>query len=226
MIDGHHNRLVYDEAHPMPRSSFNPHGVGYAVKSTTVAHSSGLDLDYDVNRTFKIQNASVRNPINNKQVAYKIHAPPFQKMLADKQSFHYRRAEFADHNIYVTSHRDGELYAGGKYTNQSRGGTGVRTWAARNDNVVDTDIVVWVQFGINHVPRIEDFPVMPCEIIKVSFKPVNFFERNPAIDVAPSTQAFNRSVLIAAKGEVEAVVGEKGKVEAASCCAVKEGSKL
>lgn len=230
MIDGPLNRLVYDEAHPMPRSDFNPHGVGYEVKSTTVTHSSGLDLDYDVNRIFKIQNTSVRNPINNKQVAYKIHAPPFQKMLADKDSFHHRRAEFADHNIYVTSHRDGELYAGGKYTNQSRGGTGVRTWASRNDNVVDTDIVVWVQFGINHIPRIEDFPVMPCEIIKVSFKPVNFFERNPAIDVPPSTQAFNQSVLVAAKGEVEATVREKGQVQEAqgAYCArpVREGSKL
>lgn len=28
---------------------------------------------------------------------------------------------------------------------------------------------------------------MPCEIIKVAFKPVNFFERNPALDVPPST---------------------------------------
>jgi primary-amine oxidase len=41
-----------------------------------------------------------------------------------------------------------------------RGGDGIKTWAARNDNVVDDDIVVWVQFGMNHVPRIEDFPVM------------------------------------------------------------------
>lgn len=214
MLDGPLNSLVYDEAHPMPRSDFNPHGVGYYVNSTTVTESSGLDLDYDANRTFKITNPSVRNPINNKPVAYKIHVPPFQKMLADTESFHCKRAEFADHNIYVTAHRDGELYSGGKYTNQSRGGTGVRSWANRRDNVDEKDIVVWVQFGINHVPRIEDFPVMPCEIIKVALKPVNFFDRNPAIDVAPSTQAFNQSVLVAATGEAEAVVGKGGEV----CC--------
>jgi primary-amine oxidase len=41
-----------------------------------------------------------------------------------------------------------------------RGGDGIKSWAARDDNVVDDDIVVWVQFGMNHVPRIEDFPVM------------------------------------------------------------------
>ena len=27
---------------------------------------------------------------------------------------------------------------------------------------------------------------MPAEIIKVAFKPVNFFEKNPALDVPPS----------------------------------------
>jgi len=223
MIVGPLNSLVFDEAHPMTRSKFNPHGVGYTVNSTTVSESSGLDLNYDVNRTFKIVNPAVYNPINHKPVAYKIHVPPFQKMLADTESFHHKRAEFADHNIYVTSHRDEELYSAGKYTNQSRGGTGVRSWANRKDNVENSDIVVWVQFGINHVPRIEDFPVMPCEIIKVSLKPVNFFDKNPAIDVAPSNQGFNKSVLVAASGQAEAVVGTQGDV---CCSTVKEPSKL
>jgi primary-amine oxidase len=268
MIDGPLNRLVYDEAHAMPRSDFNPHGVGYTVNETVVEKSSGLDLDFDKNRVFKIQNANVRNPINGKPVAYKIMAPPFQKMLADKDSFHFKRAEFADHNIYVTKYKDDELYAGGKYTNQSRGGTGVRSWAARNEDVKDADLVLckytppfragsWdletlllflapitcstphaflccisniplsfppliseidIQFGINHVPRIEDFPVMPCEILKVALKPVNFFDKNPALDVPPSEQAFNKSVLASVthhQEAAEAVVGANGEI---SCC--------
>ena len=150
-IEGHANRLVYDEAHPMPRSDFNPHGTGYTTTETVVTHSSGLEIDYNVNRTFKIQNTSVRNPINGKPVAYKIHAPPFQKIISDKDSFNYKRAEFSDRNIYAVKYRDGELFAGGKYTNQSRGGTGVRSWAERNEQIVDEDLVVFVQFGINHV---------------------------------------------------------------------------
>lgn len=218
------NRLVYDEALPMPRSEFNPHGTGYYVQEHLVEKSAGLDLDFSKNRIFKIQNATNRNPINGKPVAYKIMAPPFQPLLSDKDSFNFKRAEFADHNIYVTAYRDGELYAGGKYTNQSRGGMGVRSWAARQDNVVDTDIVLFVQFGINHVPRIEDFPVMPCEILKVMFKPVNFFNKNPALDVPPSTQGFNKSVGLNSEeavrhrqAEGEAVVDAQGEV----CCSSK-----
>ena len=246
-VDGHQNRLVYDEAIPMPRSDFNPHGTGYYTQETIVSESGGYNLDFDANRTFKIQNAGVRNPVNGKPVAYKIHAPPFQKMLSDSESFNHKRAEFADKNIYAVKYRDGELYAGGRYTNQSRGGTGVRSWADRKEAIVDDDLVVFVQFGMNHIPRIEDFPgesskpfevvinasltestVMPVEIIKVAFKPVNFFDKNPALDVPPSkflplqilwtaltgetgTQEFNKSTLVSERhqqGTQEVAAGD------------------
>lgn len=238
------NRLVYDEAHAMPRSQFNPHGVGYTVHETVVQKSGGYDLDSSVNRLYKIQNAASRNPVNGKPVAYKIMLPPFQYILSDKESFNHKRAEFADHNIYAVKYRDGELYAGGKYTNQSRGGTGVRSWADRKDDIVDEDIVLFVNFGINHVPRIEDFPVMPVETLRLMFKPVNFFDKNPALDVPPSTQAFNKSTplneepnsaeaLQHRQSEGTAVVGKCGSLCnssggscGANCGCSKSASKL
>jgi primary-amine oxidase len=55
---------------------------------------------------------------------------------------------------------------------------------------------------------------MPCEILKVSFKPVNFFTRNPAIDVPPSTQEVNKSVLVAAAHHQSAAVR---KVDGEGC---------
>jgi len=62
---------------------------------------------------------------------------------------------------------------------------------------------------------------MPAEILKVSLKPVNFFERNPAIDVPPSDQKFNQSTLVSEMHKqptVEGVVGE--------CCDGEAKSKL
>ena len=220
MIDGLQNRLVYEEAHALPYDSNNVNGNGYATSTTVVEKSQGLQLDASANRVFKIQNATHRNPINNLPVAYKIQAPDFQKILSHPNSLNYKRAEFSSHNIFVTQHRDRELYSGGWYTNQSRGDAGVRTWATRADNVKDDDIVVWVQFGLNHVPRIEDFPVMPAEKISVHFKPVNFFTKNPALDVPPSTQSFNQSVLLSEghkQGSLTTTVGENGKVNG-TCC--------
>lgn len=194
MVDGANNRLVYEEAHAMDRSQpLNVHGTGYYSDETVVQRSGGYDLDAQKNRVFQIKNNSSRNPVNGVASGYKIMVPDFQKILASRDSFHYKRSEFADHNIYVTKYRPNQLYAAGQYTNQSRGGDGVRSWASQRDSVVDEDIVVWVQFGINHIPRTEDFPVMPVEILRVQLRPVNFFTKNPALDVPPSTQAFNKS---------------------------------
>jgi len=189
------NRLVYEEARPMPVDpKWNPHGTGYEVHETLISESGGFDLNIHLNRTFKIQNAQNRNPVNGNAVGYKILAPAFQPILSHPNSYNYKRAEFANHNIYAVAYRDGELYAGGRYTNQSRGGTGVASWAARKDKIVDEDLVLFVQFGMNHIPRVEDFPVMPCEILRVGFKPVDFFSKNPALDVPPSLQSINNSV--------------------------------
>ncbi|POS74741.1 copper amine oxidase 1 [Diaporthe helianthi] len=220
MIAGAENQqVVYEEALAIPRDpKENPHGVGYTVKRTPITTSGGYDLDTARNRTFKLVNTGVKNSVNGASVAYKIHVPPMQPILADAESYHHRRAEFADHSIYVTRYKENELFAGGYYTNQSRGGTGVRAWAARKDDLAPSSgsPVVWVQFGINHIPRIEDFPVMPMEMIKVTMRPANFFDRNPALDVPPSRQEFNCSVGLngVVDGVAELKVGEEGK----ACC--------
>lgn len=225
MIGGRGSQqVVYDEAHALPRDSkTNPHGVGYTVRRTPITTSGGYDLDTASNRTFKMVNTSIKNPVNGAPVAYKLHIPPMQHILADHDSYHFKRAEFADHNLYVTKYAERELFAGGYYTNQSRGGTGVRAWADRQDGLDEP--IVWVSFGINHVPRIEDFPVMPMEMLKVTMRPVNFFDRNPALDVPPSRQEVNCSVglndVVDGQQAPELKIREEGKPASAStstCC--------
>ncbi|KLU85592.1 copper amine oxidase 1 [Magnaporthiopsis poae ATCC 64411] len=143
MVAGHGNTVVYDETVPLPRDPVvNPHGVGYTVESKAIATSGGFDLDASRGRVFRIANEAVRNPVNGHAASYKIHVPAMQPLLADADSFHRRRAEFADRSVYVTRYKDGELYAGGLYTNQSRGGTGVRSWADRRDPLAAGDAVV------------------------------------------------------------------------------------
>jgi len=197
MVGGHGNTIVFQDTVPIPRGpGLNPHGVGYTVEQTAIRESGGYDLDVGRGRVFKITNPSVRNAVNGSPVGYRVVMPPMQPILADEQSFHHRRAEFADRSVYVTRYREGELYAGGLYTNQSRGGAGLRGWAGRGDSLEGGDAVLWVQFGLNHVPRVEDFPVMPCETLRVMLRPVDFFDGNPALDVPPSTQEFNCSTAL------------------------------
>jgi hypothetical protein len=49
--------------------------------------------------------------------------------------------------------------------------------------IKDADIVVWHSFGVTHIPRIEDFPVMPVEMAGFLLKPFNFFDANPGLDI-------------------------------------------
>ena len=46
--------------------------------------------------------------------------------------------------------------------------------------------MLWYTFGIHHVPRPEDWPVMPVDVVSFWLRPVGFFDRNPALDVEPS----------------------------------------
>ena len=52
-------------------------------------------------------------------------------------------------------------------------------------DVSEGDLVLWHSFGVVHIPRPEDFPVMPVEHTGFSLKPDGFFQGNPAIDLPP-----------------------------------------
>jgi primary-amine oxidase len=96
-----------------------------------------------------------------------------------------KRAGFMHNHLWVTPYEPRERYAAGDYPSQHPGGAGLPEWTAADRPVADRDIVVWYTFGHHHVPRPEDWPVMPVATIGFQLKPVGFFERNPALDVPP-----------------------------------------
>jgi len=58
--------------------------------------------------------------------------------------------------------------------------------SAANRELENTELVLWYTFGHNHIPRPEDWPVMPTSCIEFSLKPDGFFDANPAMDMPPS----------------------------------------
>jgi primary-amine oxidase len=184
-IDGHRNTIFSEESLPIPMNpQTNPWGNGYQVVSTPITTSSYLDASPFTNRTIKMSNPHITNPISGKPVSYKFIPSATQLMLADKNSIAAKRAAFAQHHVWVTKYVDGELWAGGEFTNQSQvEAAGVADAVARKDHVEDTDVVVWSVFGLTHNPRVEDWPVMPVEKHELHIRPADFFNFNPALDV-------------------------------------------
>ncbi|KAJ6760779.1 COPPER AMINE OXIDASE [Salix purpurea] len=107
--------------------------------------------------------------------------------LAGPEAKFLRRAAFLNHNLWVTPYTHGEMFPGGEFPNQNpRVGEGLATWVKQNRPLEETDIVLWYVFGITHVPRLEDWPVMPVERIGFMLMPHGFFNCSPAVDVPPS----------------------------------------
>ena len=184
-IDGYENTIFREETLPVPMNpDTNPFGNGYKIVSQPVTTSTAIDASPFTNLTIKMSNTKKINPISSKPVSYKLIPSATQLLLADTESIAAKRAGFAQHHIWITQYRDRELYAGGEFTNQSQKEIdGVVDAVARQDSVEDSDVVVWSVFGLTHNPRVEDWPVMPVEKHEMHFKPADFFERNPALDV-------------------------------------------
>ncbi|OAA64323.1 peroxisomal copper amine oxidase [Niveomyces insectorum RCEF 264] len=149
------------------------------------------------------------------------NCPP---LLAKPGSVVAKRAAFARESLWVVPYRDYELFPAGDYVPQSTGGgeghphnAAVLDWVARDESVVNTDIVCYVQFGLTHFPRCEDFPIMPAEPVSVMLRASNFYDRNPALWVPPSAVAIDTTSQYAFAASADPAKAAAA-ASAGSCC--------
>ncbi len=187
-VDGTANTVEEVWTESLPRGPDNP--VGNAFRPLRRVLETELQArrrtDPGSARWWEIVNHGVRHRLGE-PVGYRLvpgeNAVPFAQPDAPVS----RRAGFIHDHLWVTPYEPAERYAAGDYPSQHPGGAGLPEWTAADRPVADRDIVVWYTFGHHHVPRPEDWPVMPVATIGFQLKPVGFFERNPALDVPPST---------------------------------------
>eukprot|EP00494_Astrolonche_serrata_P008547 UN08589 len=99
---------------------------------------------------------------------------PNVKPMHQLDSAFMRRAGFVAHDLWITAYTPDQLHAPGDYVNQSENGPGLPEWSEAQRLLVDTDLVLWHTIGVMHVPRPEDFPVMPVEYVGFMLKPAGF----------------------------------------------------
>ncbi|MEM9656297.1 MAG: primary-amine oxidase [Actinomycetota bacterium] len=184
-LDGFDNSVVETNIEP---STDHPYGAGFRSVATPLETESAArrDLDPACGRTWKIVNPNQTNELGQ-PVAYKLLPQASPRFLVPEDSPAGARGGFARHNLWVTRYDEDEQYAGaGPFTNLHSGGAGLPAYAAQDRNIDNTEIVVWHTFGVTHVPRPEDWPVMPVEYAGFSLVANGFFDGNPALDVPPS----------------------------------------
>lgn len=131
---------------------------------------------------WRVINPAVKGPLGY-PVSYEIKPGHNAMTLLLPEDYPRRRAGFIDHHLWVTPYHRDERYAAGDYPTQSKGGDGLPAWTRANRAIENTDIVVWYTMGFHHVPRVEDWPVMPTAWHGFELRPFNFFSRNPALDL-------------------------------------------
>jgi primary-amine oxidase len=183
-VDGQNNAVHEMNTSALPAGPGNPFLNGMVMKETMLAReaTAARDLNLATARTWMIANPTAKNALGA-HTSYilvpGVNSVPYVAPASQVR----RRAPFIDHPFWVTRYHDGEMYAGGVYPNQSLGGAGLASWIANNESLSNQDVVVWYTMGITHIPRPEEWPVMPSTHVGFKMIPANFFSRNPALDV-------------------------------------------
>ena len=186
-VDGEPNTVHANESAVLPTGPGNPHGLAMVQRSTPLrTEAEGRqDYDWERQRSWTVVNEAVTNRLGT-PVGYKLVPGGAIPALIDPASPVFERAEAIGHTLWVTPYAEDERWPCGEMPTQSARDTGLPVWTSANRPIAQADVVLWYVFGINHVTRPEDWPVMPVDTVSFWLKPEGFFHRNPALDVAPS----------------------------------------
>ena len=187
-VDGPVNEVHEVDTVPADPGDANPWANAFVPVVTRLEREGDAQRTVDAARSrhWRIVNPGATNGLGE-PVGYKLVPGPTPTLLASPESSVGRRAAFATRNLWVTPYAPEERRPAGNYPNQHPGGDGLPAWTAADRSIAGTDIVVWHTFGLTHIPRPEDWPVMPVESCGFHLVPVGFFDRNPALDLPPPT---------------------------------------
>ena len=183
-VDGVSNSVKEINVEAVKSRRANPYQNAFVAKSTIFARErqAARDVNVATHRTWAVFNPNLRTELGHFPSYWLIphgNAFPF---LGPKSPVRHV-AGFLDHHFFATRNRAEEQFAGGDYPTLSAKYESLRDWVRDNEPIAKEDLVVWYTVGVTHVPRPEDFPIMPSVSTGFSIIPKGFFNRNPALDV-------------------------------------------
>jgi primary-amine oxidase len=183
-VDGQPNTVSAVESQPLPVSADNAHGLALVTRDTPLRTESDgrQDVRWETQRSWKVASSTTMNGLGERP-AYKLIPGGSFPPLIDESSPAFQRAQVMAHALWVTPYSPAERWPCGEFPNLSDADHGLPVWTAQDRAIEDTDVVLWHVFGLHHITRPEDWPVMPADRTSFWLKPWGFFDRNPALDV-------------------------------------------
>ncbi|MGV3615032.1 MAG: hypothetical protein ACO1SV_06830 [Fimbriimonas sp.] len=178
-VDGAaNNSVLQSETRPIPSEPGNAFGMREAVLESE--SGAGRQLDLATARRWRVVNPGRRNALGG-QPGYMLVPGENSVPYARPGSAERRRAGFLDHHLWVTRYRPEERYAAGNYPNLSNRTEGLPEYVGNDEPLASEDVVLWYTMGVTHIPRPEDWPLMPAHRTGFTLIPVGFFTRNPTL---------------------------------------------
>ncbi|MET0694027.1 MAG: primary-amine oxidase, partial [Propionibacteriaceae bacterium] len=184
-VDGSDNTVYRTETQIQPTGPDNPHGLGLVQVNTPIETEGFDDFDWNTQRAWKVVNEGSPNGLGTPK-SYKLVPGGAIPSFFAPGSPVLERAQVIGHTVWVTPNDADQRWPSGEFVNQSSVDHGLPEWTAAGRSVRNTDVVLWYVFGIHHITRPEEWPIMAVDEVSFWLKPSGFFDRNPALDVAPS----------------------------------------
>ena len=170
----------------LPAGADNPYQNGFVMRETlfkTEREARRL-MDMQSARVWTVMNPTAKNLLGQ-NTSYIIAPGANSLPYISADSLVRKRAQFINYHFWATRYNADEIYAAGVYPNQSagKGDVGLPKYIADDESLENQDVVVWYTLGVTHIPRPEEWSVMPTTHVGFKLLPGAFFNRNPALDV-------------------------------------------
>lgn len=183
-VDGTRNSVTEMNTSAMPAGANNPYLNGFMMRESVfrTEMETRRKMDMQAARVWTVTNFSTKNSLGHHPSFILVPGANSLPYIAP-ESLVRKRAQFINNHFWATRYNPQEIYAAGVYPNQSKGGEGLPQFVANDETIENQDVVVWYTLGITHVPRPEEWAVMPVTHVGFKLIPGGFFNRNPALDV-------------------------------------------
>jgi len=193
-IDGPENNTVLElntESAPVGERNRKGEAFSMTARPLRAEQEAQRMMDLGASRKWKIVSTRHTNALGQLS-GYALLPGENSIPYAAPDSAPRRKAGFINAHLWVTAYSPEEMFASGEYVNFNLSGEGLPKWTSANRSIEDRDIVVWYTLGVTHIPRVEDWPVMPVHPTGFRIVPAGFFSQNPAMDAPASNTGVSR----------------------------------
>lgn len=181
-VDGQSpNRAFEQNTRALPRSRRdNPEGLWFAMEDLPLQAEAAAIRGPDpaANRTWRVVNPGRTNRLGE-AVGYALVPGVTALPFAAPGSRVRRTGGFVTAQLFVTPYHRDEMYAAGEFQNFGLPDEGLLRWTRANRSLRDADLVLWYTLGVTHLPRPEEFPIMPVSRAAFRLIPSGFFDASP-----------------------------------------------